>query len=164
MTHRLIPSFFQGKYLAILGLMTVSLLSFGLAQSFAQTIITFDTSKNSYKAGDVVEVKGQVADSPNKLVAVQVKDPSGNTIMVRTVKTDENGNFVLTFKLSSTAHEGNYNIIANANVNGNTVTQTKEITATTVVPEFSSMASLVLVISIVSILVLSVKIRPGLKI
>lgn len=164
MIHRLLLSFFQGKYLVILGLMVISLLSLGLTQSFAQTTITLDTSKNSYEPGDLVEVKGQVADSPNNLVAVEVKDPNGNTIMIRTVKTDGTGIFLLKFKLSSTAKAGNYNIIANTNIDGNSIQETKEISTTTTVPEFSSTTPLVLVASIVSILALSAKIRPNLKI
>ncbi len=123
-----------------------------------------DTNNNSYGPGDQIKINGYVSSSPNKLVAVQVKDPDGNTMIVRTVKTDGNGNFVLEFKLPTTAKAGNYNIIASTNINGNTVTQTKKIAETATVPEFSSMVPLVLVVSIASILVLSMKIRPNLKI
>ncbi|MDE1763302.1 MAG: hypothetical protein KGH88_03540 [Thaumarchaeota archaeon] len=164
MAHRLLPSFFHEKYLAILGLTAVSLLSFGLSQSFAQTTITLDTTRNSYGPGDLIEVKGQVMDFPNKLVAVQVKDPSGNTIMVRTIKTDGNGNFVIQFKLPSTAIVGIYKITTNANIAGNVIAQTKQIAETPTVPEFSSMTPVVFVVAILSILVLSMKTRANLKI
>jgi uncharacterized protein YfaS (alpha-2-macroglobulin family) len=123
-----------------------------------------DASNSSYRPGDQIKINGHVSSSPIKLVAVQVKDPDGNTMIVRTVKTDVSGNFVLEFKLPTTAKAGNYNIIANANIDGNIVTQTKEIAETATVPEFSSIAPLVLVASITSILVLSMKIRPNLKI
>lgn len=151
MTRRLPSFFFQERYLTIIGLITISFLSFGLSQSFAQTVITMDTGNSSYGPGDMVKISGHVSNSPNKLVAVQVKDPGGNTIVVRTVKTDGIGNFVLEFKLPSTAKTGSYNIIANANVDGNIVTQTKEIAETTTVPEFP-FATIILLVSIVSMI------------
>lgn len=157
MTHKLSITFFQRKYLATLLLVIFGVSSMMLAQSFAQTTITLDTARNSYGPGDTIKIIGQVPSEPNKLVAIQVKDPNGNTLLVRIVKTDESGKYVLMFKLPRTALAGNYNITANANIDGNIVTQAKEITSA--VPEFSSAVSLVLVVSIVSMVILSTKNR-----
>lgn len=162
MTHKLSIHFFQGKHLTTLSLVIFGVSSMMFAQSFAQTAITLDTAKSSYGPGDVITITGQVSAAPNKLVAIQVKDPNGNTLLVRIVKTDESGKYVLTFKLPHTAQAGNYNITANANVDGSIVTQAKEVIST--VPEFSSAASLVFVASIVPVLILSAKIRSNLKI
>ncbi|MDE1826100.1 MAG: hypothetical protein KGH99_01600 [Thaumarchaeota archaeon] len=128
-----------------------------LQQSFEQTPISIDTTKGSYNPGDSVDVKGNLAGSPGQLVAVQVKDPSGGTLLVRTVKTGEGGNFELTFKLPSTAKAGSYGITASANINGNTVTNAKEITTTVTVPEFHSTTSMILIISIILMVILSTK-------
>ncbi|MDE1766505.1 MAG: hypothetical protein KGI27_09605 [Thaumarchaeota archaeon] len=155
MTRRL-PSFFQKESIAILLVFLVN-SNLLLQQSFEQITISLDTPKDSYGPGDLVDVKGNVADSPDKLVAVQVKDPSGGTLLVRTVKTDEIGNFELTFKLPSTAKTGNYGITASANIDGSTATNTKMITTTATVPEFTSTAPMILVLSIVSIVALSAR-------
>ncbi len=104
--------------------------------SFAVTEITLDTNKGSYGPGDTVELTGKIANSSHQLVAIEVKDPSGNTIVIRTVQADSDGNFVLKFKIPSAVKSGNYDIIANAKVNGDTIKETKTITATSVIPEF----------------------------
>ena len=97
---RLAPTFF-GKISSyqIFGLVAMAIVIIGTPESFSINQITLDTPKNSYVPGELISVKGQVANSPNTLVAIEVKDPSGITIMVRTVKTITDGNFVLLFKL-----------------------------------------------------------------
>lgn len=99
--------------------------------------LTFDANKSNYKPGDIVIINGTSKDSPDQPVAVEVKDPSGNILVIRTVQTDSNGNFQLEFKLPQTAPSGNYNITTNAQVNGSTVTETKQIVQSNV----SSIAS-----------------------
>jgi hypothetical protein len=111
-------------------LLTIAILVFSISSASAANEIIFDANKSSYGPGDIVKLNGTVKDSPNQLVAVEVKDPTGNTIVIRTVQTDDNGNFVLQFKLPSTAKTGNYNIVTNAEVNGSSVTQTKTIMTT----------------------------------
>jgi hypothetical protein len=108
--------------------------------SFAQEeqSIIISTNKNSYMPGDIVVLNGTVAGQPNALVALQIKDSSGNLILIRTVPSDQNGNFVLQFKIPPTATSGYFNIIASAKVNGFIVTQTKTMAAT--VPEFDQLA------------------------
>jgi hypothetical protein len=146
-THRTTLSFFKkNNYCKIFGLMVFGMISLGVSESFAVTVITLDTNKNSYGPGDLIEIHGQVQNSPNQLVAVEVKDPSSNTIMIRTVNTDANGNFVLKFKLPSTAKSGNYDVIANAKIDGNIIKETKTITAATIVPEFPLSTGIVMTI------------------
>jgi len=94
-----------------------------------------------------------VTGQPNVLVALQVKDPAGNFILIRTVQSDQNGNFTLSFKIPSTAASGDFSIIATARINGFITTQTKTMTAT--VPEFGPVANITLLISIISIIFLS---------
>ncbi len=84
------------------------------------------------------------------VVAIQVSDPSGDLILIRTVQTDANGNFGLTFKVPSSATPGSFDIKASAKINGQTVTATKAFMQT--VPEFGSVAPIVLAISILSML------------
>jgi hypothetical protein len=136
-THRS-PLYFSRKnnLCKISGLIALIILSLEVSESFAMTEITIDTNKGSYGPGDLIELHGQVKNSPNQLVALEVKDPSGNTIMIRTVQTDANGNFVLKFKLPSTEKSGTYSIITNTKVNGDTIKETKTIAVANIVPEF----------------------------
>jgi predicted secreted protein with PEFG-CTERM motif len=60
-------------------------------------------------------------------------------ILIRTVQSDQNGNFTLSFKIPPTATSGDFSIIASARINGFVITQTKTMTAT--VPEFGSLAT-----------------------
>lgn len=103
------------------------ILIFGVSESFASNEIIFDVNKGSYGPGDVVELTGQVKDSPNQLVAIEVQDTDGNTILIRTVQTDDQGNFVLKFKVPSTVKAGKLDIVANTEVNGTTVKESKQI-------------------------------------
>jgi predicted secreted protein with PEFG-CTERM motif len=106
----------------------------------------------------LVSITGSINGAPNQYVAIQVKDPSGNLIAIRTVQTDSNGNFMLQFKVPTTATSGNFEIDANAKVNGQELTATKSIMQT--VPEFGSMAYLIIAISIIGVIVVSSKFRP----
>ena len=125
----------------------------GVLDSFAQEeqSIVLATNKANYLPGDTVQLSGTVTGQSNALVALQIKDSSGNLILIRTVQSDQNGNFVLSFKIPSTATSGDFNIVASTKINGFVVTQTKTVTAT--VPEFGPIAmpmfgvSLVLVIT-----------------
>jgi len=112
----------------------------GVASSFAQEeqSIMLATNKGHYIPGDTVQLSGTVTGQPNSLVALQIKDSSGNLILIRTVPSDQNGNFALSFKIPPTATSGDFSIIASARINGFVVTQTKTMTAT--VPEFGPLA------------------------
>ena len=111
--------------------------------------ITIDTSKSSYGPGDTVNLNGSVnGGTAGQLVAIQVKDSSGNLILIRTVQADQNGNFHLQFKVPLTASPGNLNITASSRINGFVITQSKD---TTTVPEFPA-SGLVLAIGVASLL------------
>lgn len=122
------------KFLSLMVLVLVILP--GVLNSFGQEeqTIILTTSKNSYLPGDVVQLNGNVMNQPGQLVAIQIKDSSGNLILIRTMQSDKVGNFLLQFKIPTTATTGNFSIIASTKINGFVVMQTKTITAT--VPEF----------------------------
>lgn len=124
---RLFPQFFGKNIYQIFGLAVITIVVIGTPESFSINQITLDTSKNLYSPGELISVKGQVANSPNQLVAIEVKDPSSITIVVRTVKTGSDDNFMFQFKLSPMAQSGSYDIIANSKVDGNMIKATKSI-------------------------------------
>lgn len=141
MSYHTLSVFHRKSHRGFLFLAVVALLALpGILNSFAQEeqSIVITTNKNNYLPGDTVVLNGAVTGQPNALVALQIKDSSGNLILIRTISSDQNGNFALQFKLPPTATSGNFNIIASAKVDGFTVTQTKTMVAT--VPEFGQLA------------------------
>lgn len=92
----------------------------GMQYAFAADL-SVETDKDSYKKGDAVTLSGNT-DAGTR-VAIEVKDSEGNTIMLRTVTADNDGNYELKFKVPSTASDGPLEVIANANVGGETLTE-----------------------------------------
>ena len=155
MNYHTLSGFHRKNQKRFLPLIALSILVFaGFSNSFAQEdqSINLTTNKNSYLPGEVVEINGTANGQPGQLVAIQIKDSSGNLILIRTVQADQNGNFVLQFKIPPTATSGDFSIIASARINGFIVTQTKTMTAT--VPEFGQLAMPVFAFSIISIMVM----------
>lgn len=141
MNNHTLSAFHRGNKTRFLTLAVVLLVSLpGVLDSFAQEeqSIMLATNKSHYLPGDIVQLSGTVTGQPNALVGLQIKDSSGNLILIRTVQSDQNGNFTLSFKIPPTATSGDFSIIASSRINGFVITQTKTMTAT--VPEFGSLA------------------------
>ena len=102
-------------------------LTLFVSDSYAAEII-IDTNKESCSAGDTVEISGTVPGGlEGDLVALEIKNPSGETILVRTVTLGPQGSFALTFKIPKSGESGSYEIVANAEVAGETLTESKTI-------------------------------------
>lgn len=134
-------SFFCSKIsYSIFGFILIGITLFSFTESFGQNEITIQTDRDSYDAGEVVTINGKATGMLNQQVAIEVKDHAGHVILVRTVKTDSNGDFVLKFRMPSSATAGSMKIIANTGIESNTITTSKEITNTAiqhvVTPEF----------------------------
>jgi len=98
------------------------------------TGITIDTNKETFAGGDTVILTGIVGDgNEGDLVALEVKDPSGETMLIRTVSLGPDASFELQFKIPTSGEAGSYDIIANAEVGGETVTETKTISKSSAV-------------------------------
>jgi len=111
--------------LYVLLLVTVS--TFFVSNSYAAQI-TIDTNKESFAAGDTVELSGTVQNGQEgAIVAIEVKSPSDETFLIRTVELGPSGSFDLKFKIPASGESGSYSIVANAEVDGQTVTETKTI-------------------------------------
>ena len=92
------------KLLLILILAT----SLGISNASAQTGITVETNFDLFEQGQMVMVTGNAEE---KSVAIKVKDPTGITILVRSITTDSDGNFELKFRISQTATSGEYQVV-----------------------------------------------------
>jgi len=92
------------KLLLILILVT----SLGISNAGAQTGITVETNFDLFEQGQLVMITGNAEE---KSVAIKVKDPTGISILVRSITTDSNGNFELKFRISQTAILGDYQVV-----------------------------------------------------
>jgi len=79
-----------------------------------------------------VEINGNVENGvAGDFVALEIKDPNGETILIRTVTLGDGGAFSLKFKIPESGAAGSYDIVANSKQGGQTITQTKTITQST---------------------------------
>jgi uncharacterized protein YfaS (alpha-2-macroglobulin family) len=85
-------------------------------------VLTIRTDKGSYRIGETVNVYGDLTlnDMPvlNGLIALEVKDPEGSTVAIRTSQTDANGTYKLIFNLTAEAKLGNYTVYVSSSYEG----------------------------------------------
>ena len=111
--------------------LTALLLVSAIPLSFSDTI-TINTNKEQFAGGDTVEINGSVENGVGgEFVALEIKDPNGETILIRTVTLGDGGAFSLKFKIPESGAAGNYDIVANSKQDGQTITETKTITQST---------------------------------
>jgi hypothetical protein len=92
-----------------------------LTPAFSQSLITFDVDTTKFAPGEIVELTGTVnAGLEGQPVAVEIKDSEGNLILIRTITSDSNGEFTLKFKVPSTAAVGEFDIVTNVELDGQT--------------------------------------------
>jgi len=103
-------------------------LAIPFSDSFAQQI-TVDTNKESFDSGEIVMVSGSISQGKGgDLVALEIKNSQGETILLRTVELDSSGKFDLTFKIPTSEEPGEYEILATAEIQGTQISETKTIT------------------------------------
>ena len=79
-------------------------MSLGLSPIFAQTDLTLSSSLDSYEPGELVTISG--VTQSEQIVSVQVKDPTGKSLLIRSITADNAGNYSLEFKIPKTAVQG----------------------------------------------------------
>jgi len=89
-------------------------MSLGLSPIFAQTDLTLNSSLDSYEPGELVTISG--VTQSEQTVSVQVKDPTGKSLLIRSIAADNAGNYSLEFKIPKMATQGNYIIVASVSV------------------------------------------------
>ena len=105
------------------GLLLVVIASLSISESFAAEII-FDSTKESFSAGEIVELSGVIEGGiEGDLVAIEVKSPSGEIILIRTVELGTGGTYNLKFKIPASAESGDYDITTNVELVGAEETQ-----------------------------------------
>ena len=102
----------MGRKLLLILILAISL---GISGASAQTGITVETNFDSFGQGQTVTVIGNGGE---KTVSIQVKDPIGQAILLRTITADQSGSFNFEFKISQTAKLGDYQIIVSTVLDG----------------------------------------------
>jgi len=111
----------------------IILLSLTFSQSFAAEII-FDSTTQSYSAGDIVDLTGNIPRGiEGDLVAIEIKSPSGEILVIRTVELGPDGSYSLKFRIPPSGESGSYGISTNVSV--------EEISETTIQNEFNAQPS-----------------------
>ncbi len=102
--------------------------------SFAEPIV-IQTDKEQFASGDIVSING-IVDGGNfgDFVALEIKSPSGETILIRTVTLGDEGTFDLKFKIPDSGESGSYEIVANTQQNEQIITKIKTIEKTSQIP------------------------------
>lgn len=99
---------------------------------FAQDGIAVTTDESTFSAGEIVNITGKVDNAGDGVpVGIEVRDSEGATILVRTITTDQDGNYELAFKVPQSASSGTFTIFANSQVNGEKVSNTRKISVGT---------------------------------
>ncbi len=106
----------------------ITLLAVSIIPVFAQSLITFDVDTTKFTPGEIVELKGKVNGGlEGQPVAVEIKDADGNVMLIRTVTSDENGDFVLKFKVPNNAKAGEFDIVTSVELDGQSFSETKSV-------------------------------------
>ena len=115
-------------------------MSFSISSAGAQNEISVETNYDIFKQGQVIMITG---NSEERTLAIQVIDPNGISIFVRTLETNSSGNFDLEFRIPQTATLGDYELVASIVLDdipviatttfevvekGDSVTQTSQVT------------------------------------
>ena len=102
-----------------------------ISPAFAQSVISFDVDTTKFVPGEIVELKGTVGEGlEGQPVAVEINDADGNVILIRTVTSDINGEFVLKFKVPNDVEAGDLDIVTNVELDGQSFSETKQVEAT----------------------------------
>jgi len=95
--------------LKLCALLLVTVSSLFVSEAFSAEI-TLDETKQ-YGPGDIVELSGILEGGvEGDFVALEVKSPSGETIVIRTVTLGPGGSYYLKFKISQSGETGSYSI------------------------------------------------------
>lgn len=111
--------------------LSILLLVVLVTPAFAQSVISFDVDTTKFVPGEIVELKGTVgAGLEGQPVAVEINDVDGNVILIRTVTSDINGDFVIKFKVPNDVEAGELDIVTNVELDGQSFSETKQVEAT----------------------------------
>ncbi len=127
----------------------------------AKTISGLTITDNSVLGSTTISISGHT-DRTNNDVTVRVQAPNGNIVSVSQISPDANGDFMLEIQTGSELwrENGMYTITAQQGDSSNYKDSVDvEIVDGAVIPEFGTIAALILTVAIISIIAVSAKTR-----
>ena len=89
------------------------IFSLMVSPAFSESGLELQIDSDSYEIGQIVKITG---DTSEKNISLQIKDPNGKTILIRTLSADDT--FSFDFKLPDYLSFGKYEIITSVTLDG----------------------------------------------
>ena len=119
-------------------------------------VLTADAMEGS----DVISISGQT-DVTNMPIIIRVLAPNGNVVMTDQILMDEHGLFAAEIQIGGPlwSQDGDYTVIAQQDIEGYSTSAVVGVADGVVVPEFGTIAALILAVSIISVVAISTRSR-----
>jgi len=118
-------------------------------------------SADAVEGSTTITITGST-DRMNEAITLTVTSPNGNVVSIDQVLADDNGEFTSVFTTGGPLwkQDGDYTITAHQNDNNRyNASVTVEVIDGTVIPEFGTIAAMILAVAIISIIAISAKSR-----
>jgi predicted secreted protein with PEFG-CTERM motif len=116
---------------------------------------------NAMEGSDTIEITGQTTKT-NEDITFTVRSPNGNLVSVDQISPESNGDFALDITVGGPlwSQDGMYTVVAQQG-SGSAFTDSVEVDVADglVVPEFGTIAAMILAVAIISIIAISAKSR-----
>jgi predicted secreted protein with PEFG-CTERM motif len=126
-----------------------------------EVIAGLSIAANAMEGSDTIEITGQTTKT-NEDITFTVKSPNGNLVSVDQISPESNGDFALDITVGGPlwSQDGMYTVVAQQG-SGSAFTDSVEVDVADglVVPEFGTIAAMILAVAIISIIAISAKSR-----
>jgi len=126
-----------------------------------EEIAGLSIAANAMEGSDTIEITGQTTKT-NEDITFTVKSPNGNLVSVDQISPESNGDFALDIAVGGPlwSQDGMYTVVAQQG-SGSAFTDSVEVDVADglVVPEFGTIAAMILAVAIISIIAISSKSR-----
>jgi predicted secreted protein with PEFG-CTERM motif len=126
-----------------------------------EEIAGLSIAANAMEGSDTIEITGQTTKT-NEDITFTVKSPNGNLVSVDQISPESNGDFALDITVGGPlwSQDGMYTVVAQQG-SGSAFTDSVEVDIADglVVPEFGTIAAMILAVAIISIIAISAKSR-----
>ena len=146
---------------ALFGILITSVGSTPVFGENESVIVT--TDKSSYLEGEIISISGEIKYiALGNQLSIIIQAPNGNLVSVDQISPESNGDFALDITVGGPlwSQDGMYTVVAQQG-SGSAFTDSVEVDVADglVVPEFGTIAAMILAVAIISIIAISAKSR-----
>ena len=127
----------------------------------AEEVVGLSIAANAVEGSDTIEITGHTSKT-NEDITFTVRSPNGNLVSVDQISPESNGDFALDITVGGPlwSQDGMYTVVAQQG-SGSAFTDSVEVDVADglVVPEFGTIAAMILAVAIISIIAISAKSR-----